>query len=213
MDLKPANILIGLDGYLKIGDFGFAVPWPAPEGVEGEGDREYIGPEILLGQFDKPADIFALGLIVLEIACNVFLPDNGPIWQALRNGDLTVVPSLTSSDASGIIREAQPFNDDGDMSGVTYNPGNLFGAQRRSELQEPPRFMTDANDPHSLDSVVRWMIQPEPAHRPTADDLLKIESVDWVACRRTAGATVYEGVWGLEAAPSTEEFDTTMTDV
>ncbi|EGO60236.1 hypothetical protein NEUTE1DRAFT_127160 [Neurospora tetrasperma FGSC 2508] len=216
LDLKPANIFIGFDGYLKIGDFGFAVPWPAPKGVEGEGDREYIGPEILLGQYDKPADIFALGLIILEIACNVYLPDNGPTWQALRNGDLTVVPSLTSSDAGGIIRDAQISTDDGDLSAfssVTYDPSNLFGAQKRSELQEPPRFMMDANDPHSLDSVVRWMIQPEPANRPTAEALLKVESVDWVACRRTAGATVYEGNWGLETASTTEQFDTTMTDV
>lgn len=62
---------------MKIADFGMASPWPAQPGIEGEGDREYIGPEILKGQFDKPADIFALGLIILEIAGNVQLPDNG----------------------------------------------------------------------------------------------------------------------------------------
>lgn len=83
-----------------------ATAWPAQSGVEGEGDREYIGPEILLGQYDKPADVFALGLIMLEIAGNVQLPDNGPTWQRLRSGDMSDVPSLTWSEGSTVLRDA-----------------------------------------------------------------------------------------------------------
>lgn len=83
-----------------------AATWPAQPGIEGEGDREYIGPEILLGQYDKPSDVFALGLIMLEIAGNVQLPDNGPTWQRLRSGDMSDVPSLTWSNASTIMRDA-----------------------------------------------------------------------------------------------------------
>ncbi|KAI1005441.1 hypothetical protein K3495_g2780 [Podosphaera aphanis] len=97
LDLKPANILITFEGVLKIADFGMATSWPAQPGIEGEGDREYIGPEILEGNFDKPADVFALGLIMFEIAGNVQLPDNGPSWQRLRSGDISDVPSLTWS--------------------------------------------------------------------------------------------------------------------
>jgi mitosis inhibitor protein kinase SWE1 len=83
-----------------------ATTWPAQPGIDGEGDREYIGPEILLGQYDKPADVFALGLIMLEIAGNVQLPDNGPTWQRLRSGDMSDVPSLTWSSASTVLRDA-----------------------------------------------------------------------------------------------------------
>lgn len=107
MDLKPANILITFEGVLKIGDFGMAASWPAQPGIEGEGDREYIGPEILLGQYDKPADVFALGLIMLEIAANVQLPDNGPTWQRLRSGDMSDIPSLTFSNDSSVLRDAE----------------------------------------------------------------------------------------------------------
>jgi len=82
LDLKPANVFIDWEGVLKIGDFGMASTWPAPPGLDGEGDREYIGPEVLSGRFDKPADIFALGMIMLEIAGNIVLPDNGVSWTA-----------------------------------------------------------------------------------------------------------------------------------
>lgn len=229
LDLKPANVLITFSGSLKIADFGMATSWPAQPGVDGEGDREYIGPEILQGNYDKPADVFALGLIMLEIAGNVLLPDNGPSWQKLRSGDLTDVPSLTWSSDSTVPRDITGIpivGDDNDIlmencasdddfepgyesptsrkrslrgSGrsLSHDPGNLFGGSSRGgELQRAPPFMTNMYHEHALDKIVRWMISPNPQDRPIIHQVLEVESVRWVASRRRAAATVYEGNWG-----------------
>ncbi|TKA71206.1 hypothetical protein B0A55_07653 [Friedmanniomyces simplex] len=212
LDLKPANVLLDWEGVLKIADFGLASAWPAPPNLDGEGDREYIGPEVLAGRFDKPADIFALGMVMLEIAGNIVLPDNGTSWQRLRAGDLSDLPSLTWTSDSSLVRDES--GDPVEMAGTMSNDSLAFsshgedelgflrpsisGHRRKSsrDLVSPPAFMVDQTHPDALEQVVQWMIRPDPYARPTVDQLLQAGGVQWVDQRRRAGATVYEGSWG-----------------
>ena len=189
-----------------------ATRWPASSSIEGEGDREYIGPEILRGQYDKPSDIFALGLMLLEIAGNVVLPDNGVSWQRLRSGDMSDVPSLTwSSDNSKVARDSsgEPLSREDSFGSDTQDDGfaslssqkkkrasTIVVPYRSGELAQPPSFMADPNDPEALDNIVRWMISPEAEARPVVDQMLNLNAVRWVESRRRAGATVFEGNWG-----------------
>lgn len=67
LDIKPANLLIGNDGVVKIGDFGTASQ--VGEGEDGrEGDTRYMAPELLQSSDRQPpADLFSLGLSLYEI--------------------------------------------------------------------------------------------------------------------------------------------------
>lgn len=221
LDMKPANILINFEGELKISDFGLAQPCPLESGVEIEGDREYMAPEVLEGKADRSADIFSLGLMILEVAANVVLPDNGPTWVALRSGDLSDVPSLTWTPSSVITHDdmGEPIesaNSDALRMENSHDATDFFGSFKRSELQQPPDFMTNPQNPSSLDSMVRWMTAQDPTNRPYIGQVLEIEGLKWVANHREAPATVWEGKWGPAPTFSVSvaiDNDTEMTGV
>ncbi|XP_029311607.1 membrane-associated tyrosine- and threonine-specific cdc2-inhibitory kinase [Cottoperca gobio] len=97
LDLKPANVLITDSGRLKLGDFGllFELKQKSTESVEGkvkddiqEGDPRYMAPELLRGEYGPAADVFSLGVSILELACNMEVPNGGEGWQLLRQGFL-----------------------------------------------------------------------------------------------------------------------------
>jgi mitosis inhibitor protein kinase SWE1 len=221
LDMKPANILITFEGVIKIGDFGLAQPCTSAQGVDVEGDREYMAPEMLKGKVGQPADIFSLGLMTLETAANCSLPDNGESWVRLRSGDLSEVPSLTWNPSSNVKRDStgNPMGPSHSADFETVqeqDEGGLFGSSKRSELQGAPDFMTDASNLSSLDSIVRWMTAQDPWNRPLIDQVLQLEGLRWVSERRNAPATVYEGNWGpvhlMDVAVAVDS-DTEMTDV
>ncbi|KAJ2724487.1 mitosis inhibitor protein kinase swe1 [Coemansia sp. Benny D115] len=95
LDIKPSNFLLGPhfgtpggeqhEGWLKLADFGHAVRLPhEPLAWVEEGDREYMAPEVLRGVYTKAADVFSLGMMMLEITADIVLPDNGIEWHKLR---------------------------------------------------------------------------------------------------------------------------------
>lgn len=76
-DVSPALPQFGEDGAFVWGEDANkevrAVPSPILD-REVEGDREYLCPEALDGVVGKEADVFSLGLLVMEAALNVVLP-------------------------------------------------------------------------------------------------------------------------------------------
>ncbi|KAF2001384.1 kinase-like protein [Amniculicola lignicola CBS 123094] len=209
LDMKPANILITFEGVLKIADFGLASRWPAPPHLDGEGDRHYLAPETLSGRYEKTTDIYTLGMIMTEISANIVLPENGASWLRLRSGDFTELPGLSWSSESSLHRNSKgdpmtphKMNSSTEtllMSDANDEPFKIFESSSSDhpvELVSPPNFMIDPNDNESLDRCVQWMMHPNPEYRPTTDQVYMFGGCQWVARRRRAGATVYEGNWG-----------------
>ncbi|KAM5228248.1 membrane-associated tyrosine- and threonine-specific cdc2-inhibitory kinase isoform 3-T3 [Ctenodactylus gundi] len=85
---EPANIFLGPRGRCKLGDFGLLVELGVGAAEAQEGDPRYMAPELLHGLYGTAADVFSLGLTVLEVACNMELPHGGEGWQQLRQGYL-----------------------------------------------------------------------------------------------------------------------------
>lgn len=70
-DLKPENLLLDRDGYIRICDFGFAKHCPADTRTYTLcGTPEYLAPECIRSQgHNESADYWALGVLIYEMLC------------------------------------------------------------------------------------------------------------------------------------------------
>lgn len=68
-DIKPQNLLVSVDGILKLGDFGLARLLPCSDLSSTAGTREYRAPEMLYGSrnYDCKVDLWACGCVCAEI--------------------------------------------------------------------------------------------------------------------------------------------------
>ena len=139
-DLKPANLLVAVDGQLKVTDFGVATlvrrPWarpPAPDEVVSPpqlagavvGTPEYMAPELLLGSPpDARTDLYAAGMVLHEC-----------------------------------LTGATPFQRDTPRG---------FLARKLETSHTRPRALRTSGDPRTLQEVVAWMIAADAADRPTS---------------------------------------------
>uniref|UniRef100_A0A0K0G1W8 non-specific serine/threonine protein kinase n=1 Tax=Strongyloides venezuelensis TaxID=75913 RepID=A0A0K0G1W8_STRVS len=91
LDVKPSNILITDTGTCKLGDFGLMFDVNNDTRMRGEGDSKYLAREILNELPTCGADIFSLGMTVLELAADAYLPSDGYDWNILRSG---IIPDV-----------------------------------------------------------------------------------------------------------------------
>jgi serine/threonine protein kinase len=65
-DIKPENILMDEEGYLKLTDFGMSKHLKGDEkAMSFCGTPEYLAPEIIIGSgHDKTVDFWSLGILM-----------------------------------------------------------------------------------------------------------------------------------------------------
>lgn len=89
-DLKPENLLIDTNGYLKIADFGFAKKLsPGSKTYTLCGTPEYLAPEVILQQgHNSAADWWTLGILIFELVAGMppfYDKDRYPPLQSFRS--------------------------------------------------------------------------------------------------------------------------------
>lgn len=101
-DLKPENVLLGVDGYIKITDFGLS-----KDGIEGDslayticGTPEYLAPEIITNKgHDHAVDYWSLGAIIYEMvsgATPFYNQDRQTMFENIIYRKCEMLPSFSS---------------------------------------------------------------------------------------------------------------------
>ncbi|XP_014251833.1 cAMP-dependent protein kinase catalytic subunit alpha-like [Cimex lectularius] len=149
-DVKPENVVIGFDGYIKLTDFGFS------KRVVGRtysfcGTAEYIAPEILKGEgYGFAVDWWAMGIMLYELIFGRSPFENKnrlKIFSLIQSGDYRFPQGQwSSSDVRDLIDELLQNN-------YTKRLGNLKGGAK--DIKNHPFF-------HDLDwkELLKKRIRP-----------------------------------------------------
>ena len=96
-DVKPSNVLINLDGAVKLCDFGMARPFADESigsGMVLEGTIPYMSPEQTWAQLpDRPSDMYSFGVTLYEMVTG-----RRPFYGASEDeSDLAIVAEIRNS--------------------------------------------------------------------------------------------------------------------
>jgi hypothetical protein len=98
-DLSPSNVLIGIDGRVKLTDFGIARAVKGTHATTGQnvkGTLAYLSPEQATGStVDARADLFAVGALLYEMLCGAPIYDEDDPRLALARARAGDVKSLS----------------------------------------------------------------------------------------------------------------------
>jgi serine/threonine protein kinase len=104
-DVKPANVLVAFDGYVKLADFGVAKAY-AESTIEGtatgtgrlKGTAGYVAPELINGAAASPAsDLFAVGVVFFETLSGRHLfggKSPNDRWRTTVGGEIPRLPGV-----------------------------------------------------------------------------------------------------------------------
>ena len=110
-DIKPENILIGEDGYLKLIDFGMAKMLKGNEkAMSFCGTPEYLAPEIIIGEgHNRAADWWSYGILLFEMLCGIppfYCENTERMYDLITNAELRFPKRIQlSENAKDLIKK------------------------------------------------------------------------------------------------------------
>ena len=165
-DVSPENVLIGLDGSARVGDFGIAY---ARERIQAptafgrmKGKLAYLSPEQTRGEpLDRRSDVFSLGIVA---------------WEALVGESLfaarTASEVITSIREAAIVAPREKRTDVPEaasqavLKALARDPEQRF-ASAQALAQALRASASHRPEPRELSAVVESVLQgPTPAARP-----------------------------------------------
>jgi serine/threonine protein kinase len=166
-DLKPANLFLE-QGLVKIGDYGLSKLITTSQGFghsESIGTCHYMAPEISTGKYNKPIDIYAIGVILYEMISGR-VPFEGETVGEVLMKHLTARPDLApiAEPYRAIVANALAKD-------PAERPVRVFDLLSPEDVPKTPtvRFIGDGK-------VTPPTPEPEPQPKASEEDVLRIEA-------------------------------------
>ena len=107
-DLKPENLVMDAEGYLKIVDFGLAKKLEGGKTWTLCGTPDYLAPEVILNEgHDWAVDYWALGVLIYEMTAGTppfYAEDPMEVYEKILSGHVTI-PSNFSRGLGELVKK------------------------------------------------------------------------------------------------------------
>ncbi|KAL9188431.1 hypothetical protein ACHAXT_006809 [Thalassiosira profunda] len=107
-DLKPENLVMDADGYLKVVDFGLAKKLEGGKTWTLCGTPDYLAPEVILNEgHDWAVDYWALGVLIYEMTAGTppfYAEDPMEVYEKILSGHVSI-PSHFSRGLGELVKK------------------------------------------------------------------------------------------------------------
>jgi serine/threonine protein kinase len=236
-DVSPSNLFLTESGVAKVTDFGVAKAKGSTSTASGavKGKFAYMAPEQLTGhEVDRRADVFALGVVIVELISNrrlfqrktdyltfrALARDREERYATVRDLDTAVTEVIgrpwTQAEISELIRS--DFGEE-----LRRHHGEVSGVINRSVVRTMPVILESPSDPEaesylafetSVETDATRLPGPEPGDIRSS----RLRRGTWIAAGAAAIALVLVGVLAIRElrapprqSPSVESPRTAVT--
>ncbi|GKU97405.1 hypothetical protein SLEP1_g59941 [Rubroshorea leprosula] len=118
--VKPRNIRLNENWDAKLSGFGLStigpssISKPKPNAltkkIEAAGTPNYIAPECYRGELSEKADVYSLGIVLLEVLCGRRMADTAAELKDLISGDNDLISGIIKCIKNGFVHDViDPF--------------------------------------------------------------------------------------------------------